>query len=95
MTTHPNEERGSTQCDRLLHHLRDVGPINAYDGWHVLGIGRIGARVYDLKARRYDVRTRMVTVHNRWGEKCHVAEYYLHREPVAMPEQQIGLLEVH
>lgn len=90
ITSHPDEKRGSTQCDRLLHHLRDVGPITALDGWQCLGIARIGARVYDLKARGFDVRTRDVTVHNRWNEKCRVAEYYLHA-PIE-PKEQLGLL---
>lgn len=77
MTTHPNKVRGSTQCDRLLHHLRDIGPVNPMDAWTNLGIYRLGARVFDLKGRGFDVRKRDAVVLNRWNEKCRVAEYYL------------------
>lgn len=47
----------------------------------------------DLRDRNFDVRTRKTTVSNRWGEKCRVAEYYLHveeqpRAPIATDQQQ-------
>ena len=44
MTTHPNERRGSTQCDRLLAHLIDEGTINPLEAWQKLGIYRLSAR---------------------------------------------------
>lgn len=96
MTTHPDEQHGSTQCDRLLAHLQDHGTINPLEAWQLLGIYRLGARVFDLKERGFDVRTRKTTVSNQWGEKCRVAEYYLHveerpRAPIAT-DQQLGLL---
>jgi hypothetical protein len=100
MTTHPDEKAGATQCDRLYHHLRDVGPITALDSWRLLGVMQPARRVHDLRKRMgpdgrlLDIRTRTVTVTNRWGEECHVAEYYLD-QPKAAPTEQIGLLDVH
>lgn len=91
MTTHPNEKRGSTQCDRLYHHLRDVGPINPLEAWQQLGIYRLSARVYDLRARGLDVQERTVEVNNRWGETARVGEYYL-SPPKPAPTEQPDLL---
>lgn len=65
-----------TQCERLLSFLirRPIDPMTA---WVELGIYRLGARVYDLKASGYDIKKRTKTVQNRFGEDCHVAEYHL------------------
>jgi hypothetical protein len=46
--------------------------------WNELGIYRLGARVWDLKHKRgYNITKRLVTVQNRFGEDCKVAQYRL------------------
>lgn len=88
MTTHPNERRGSTQCDRLLAHLIDEGTINPLEAWQKPGIYRLSARVYDLRARGFSVKERPVEVPNRFGETARVAEYYLEKPKPAPTEQE-------
>lgn len=85
MTTHPNEKRGSTQCDRLLAHLENEGTINPLEAWQKLGIYRLSARVYDLRARGINIKERPVEVKNRWGETARVGEYYIEQPKPAAP----------
>lgn len=94
MTTHPDELHGSTQCERLLAHLEAGNTVTHLDSWRELGIPQPARRVCDLRKGRWsgrrciDVRTRTVTVRNRWGEEAHVAEYFLERAKPAPTEQQ-------
>ena len=67
-----------TQCDRLLKYLETHSGITPMDAWNKLGIYRLGARVWDLRhKRKLTITKQMVTVLNRYGEKCRVAQYRL------------------
>ena len=65
-----------SQCDRLLSRLKR-GPITPMEAWSELGIYRLGARVFDLKASGHDIDRELVQVSNRFGEECRVAQYRL------------------
>lgn len=68
----------STQCDRLLSYLETHTAITPMDAWNDLGIYRLGARVWDLKHKRgLNITKQMVSVPNRFGETCKVAQYRL------------------
>jgi len=67
----------SDQNEMLLNALRS-GPMTALEILDKLGIARASARVYDLRQAGYDIRSQMITVRNRRGEKCRVALYSLH-----------------
>lgn len=68
------------QCTRLLMWLENVGPIHNLQAWRKLGIYRLGARIYELKNDyNYDIRDRRITVRNRFGEVCHVKQFYLNQ----------------
>ena len=47
------------------------------EAWSELGIYRLGARVFDLKASGHDIDRELVPVSNRFGEECRVAQYRL------------------
>ena len=66
-----------TQCARLLAYLRTIGPITPMQAWEQLGIYRLGARVFDLRAEGHPIRSDRLTVPNRFGEECRVAVYSL------------------
>ena len=38
---------------------------------------RLSARIYDLRAMGYDIKTEIVTVKNRYGQKVRVSRYTL------------------
>lgn len=42
-----------------------------------LGIYRLAARAYDLRDDGHRIVTRTITVSNRFGESCRVAQYEL------------------
>jgi hypothetical protein len=63
-----------TQCDRVLKWLEHK-PITPLEAWAELGVYRLGARIWDLRDRGHEIVSRMVTVQNRFGESCRVAQY--------------------
>lgn len=65
-----------TQCDRVIRYLDEHGSINQYEAFTELGIMRLASRISDIKKHKnIHISKRMVTVTNRFGEKCRVAEY--------------------
>ena len=71
----------TTQCDRLLQYLMAHGTITPLEAWTLLGIYRLGARIWDLKKHGYKISTKTVPVLNQFGECCHVAMYVLENDP--------------
>lgn len=65
----------TTQCGRLLEYLRKHGKINPLEAWQELGIYRLAARCHDLRCSGHDIIKATVSVQNRFGEDCRVAEY--------------------
>ena len=72
------KKKTNSQCDRLLFYLRNHEGITPMEAWNQLGIYRLGARVWDLRNKRgHNIIRTMVTVPNRYGDKCRVAQYRL------------------
>lgn len=68
-----------TQNETVLNWLKgnhDLTPLDAYNRW---GIQRLGARVYDLKRDGHKIKSEMVEVYNRFGDKCRVARYSMYK----------------
>lgn len=63
------------QTDRLLEYLQEHRRINPLEAWRKLGIYRLGARVFDLRAAGHTIHSERVSVANQYGEKCRVASY--------------------
>ena len=66
-----------SQNGRIIDYLTRNGSITQLDAMNDLGIMRLGARVYDLKERGYNIVTVMVEGVNRFGEPTRYARYYL------------------
>ena len=64
-----------SQNKRLLNHLQQGNKVTPLNGWAMLGIYRLSARVYDLRDSGHDIKTERVEVENAHGEKFNVAEY--------------------
>ena len=64
-----------TQCERVLDHLQAFGSLTAMEALSELGVFRLASRISELKKDGYDISKKMVSVTNRFGEECHVAEY--------------------
>ena len=63
-----------SQCTRLLTHLK-TSPINPLEAWAKLGVYRLAARINDLRRDGHDIQSEAITVPNRFGEACRVAQY--------------------
>ena len=66
-----------TQCDMILRYLREEGSISPLDALREFGCMRLGARVYDLKRRGYEIGTAMETRINKYGKAVSYARYSL------------------
>lgn len=69
-----------TQNDRLLEYLASHDGITQREAMDQLGIMRLASRVSDLRRHGHRIVKRTVSVANRWGEKCHIAEYRMVRD---------------
>jgi hypothetical protein len=69
----------ATQCTRVLEWLALGKPLTAEIAKNAMGIARLAARVQDLRDQGNVIHTKIITVRNRFGQKCRVAEYSLLR----------------
>lgn len=67
----------TSQCDKILRHLRDHGKITAVDAFSEYSIFRLAARIKDLKERGYNITSETVHGKNRYGEPVHYSVYRL------------------
>ena len=75
-----SENSNPIQRQRVLNYMHHYGSITQYEAIEDLGILRLASRISELKKMDYPVKSRRVTVTNRFGEKCRVAQYYLEEE---------------
>ena len=66
-----------TQCEMILRHMSEVGPITAAEAVSEYGCYRLAARISDLKKAGYEIRTDSVRNVNRFGETVRFARYSL------------------
>ena len=67
----------TTQCDRVLRHLRDYGTITTLEAITEYGILRLASRITDLKRRGYAISSETKMGKNRYGESVHYKVYML------------------
>ena len=70
-----------TQLEALLRWLQSGASITPVEALGAFNCFRLGGRIYDLKARGYEIETRMVTV----PSGARVASYRLIAEPAQLP----------
>lgn len=69
-----------TQQERVLSYLKDGNRLTCLNAFNELGITQVASRIFELKEQGHDIRKKMISVTNRYDEKCSVAEYYLGSE---------------
>lgn len=67
----------ASQTARVLSWLEQGKPLTSELALSALGIARLAARIQDLRDAGHTIHTRTITVRNRFGERCRVAEYTL------------------
>jgi hypothetical protein len=68
-----------SQNDRLLATLRTGASVTPYYALHMLSIGRLAARILELRQAGEDIASEWVEVQNVYGEPCRVKKYFLAR----------------
>ena len=71
-----------SQATDIIEFIRDHGSITTKQATDI-GVYRLSARVFDIRAFGINVEKEMVTVKNRKGEDCRVARYFI---PGGVPE---------
>ena len=66
-----------TQNQRIIDYMEIHGTITQLEALQKLGIMRLASRISDLRRKGYSIESEMVTVENRYGEKCRVKRYSL------------------
>jgi len=66
-----------SQNKRLLEYLQKGSNINPLDSWKLLGIYRLSARIFDLRADGYKIETERIIVKNQFNENVNVGSYKL------------------
>ena len=66
-----------TQADRILRHLERYGAITTWLAIRDYGITRLSAKIYELKARGYEIKWEWQFSKNRYREPVHYKKYYL------------------
>ena len=73
----------TTQTNQVLRHLRTRGALTQREAMNLYGIMRLGARVYDLRGRGYNIVKDMKRSVNRYGRPVRYAVYRLKEEGTA------------
>ncbi len=75
-----SENSNPTQCQRVLDYIETHGSITQYEALKDISVMRLASRVSELKKNGYPIRSSMVAVVNKYGEKCHVKRYTIEKE---------------
>jgi len=64
-----------SQSKRILEYLESGNKLSRLNAWNQLGVLESPARISELRAKGYEIKTEMITVANRFGEKVKIAEW--------------------
>ena len=68
-----------SQCMRVLNRLR-TGPLTAYEAIRELSVGRLAARIEELRNKGHDIHTEQVESVNVYGDATRYGRYHLVKE---------------
>ena len=69
-----------TQAERVLDYIKWFGSITTLEAFRDLGVTRLSARIFELRAKGLNIDSTSVTSKNRYGETCTYAKYFLKGE---------------
>ena len=78
------EVKLNRQERRVLEYILDNGSITSLQAQQELGVISLPKRISELRRKGIEIESKMVTVPNRYGERCRVCQYYLDEEEVAV-----------
>lgn len=78
------EHSKPTQAQRVLDYIHQFGSITQRDAYNDLGVMRLASRISELRKNGHDITGEMITVENRFGEKCQVKQYSIRKEGASL-----------
>lgn len=72
-----------TQTGDVLAHLIEHGSITTIEAFQKYGCTRLPARIFDYRAKGYNIESDIVAVKNRYGNPAPIAVYRLKATPDA------------
>ena len=69
-----------TQCERIIDYIKFHGSITQEEASKYIAVGRLAARVSDLKKQGVNIITERVNGKNRFGAKTNFARYRIAHE---------------
>ena len=66
-----------SQKTRVLEWLQEGKTLTRLQALTELSIFELSARLIELKRDGYDIKSKSITVENKYGEKCRVAQYWM------------------
>jgi len=72
-----NTVKKKSQADRLLEYLQTGRKLMRLKAWDELGILEAPARISELRRQGHLIKTKMITVQNRFGDDVRIAEWSL------------------
>lgn len=70
-----------TQAERIIQYMEDFGSITGREAVNDLGCMHLASRISDMRKAGVEIRDKMVSVKNRYGETCFVKRYWLGNAP--------------
>ena len=67
----------TSQCERILRHMKDHGSITSMEAMNEYGIMRLASRINDLRSQGIKIVSETVAAKNRYGEVTRYAVYRL------------------
>lgn len=67
----------TTQRDRVLQYIREVGHITSYEAYRDLGCTQLATRISELKDRGYCFTKERIQTKNKYGDNTHYDKYFL------------------
>jgi len=64
-----------SQKQRILEYLKEGKTLTRLNSWDELGILEAPARISELRSSGHEIKTKMIDVVNRYGEKVRVAQW--------------------
>lgn len=64
-----------SQQQRILEYLQSGKTLTRLNAWSELGVLECPARISEMRSKGVTIKTTMVTVKNRYGEKVRIAEW--------------------
>jgi hypothetical protein len=64
-----------TQKEKILQHLEKHGSITDLDAYRLYAVRRLGARIWDLRADGFKIRSQNTKGKNRFGQFTHFTTY--------------------